>query len=61
MHEIHDKSRSMLDSSDRSTSKYKRRIKELEMELSLLKRSTDALNRSRDLSIDMEQHNADTI
>lgn len=61
MHEIHDKSKNALDSSDRSSTKYKRRIKELETELALIRRSTEALNRSRDLSFDLEQHNADTI
>lgn len=30
LHELHDRSRSVLDSSDRSSGKYKRRVKELE-------------------------------
>ena len=58
---MQDKSRSVLDSSDRSISKYKRKIKDLEKEVDLIRRSTDALNRSRDFSLDMDQHNEDKI
>jgi hypothetical protein len=66
MHELHDKSSSqrasfISDRSGRSTDKYKRRIRELESELELLRRSTDALNRSRDLSADLDQYNSETI
>ena len=63
MNEVNQRSFALEQSNQSSNSlaKYKNRVKELESENDLLKRSTNALNKSRDLSMEMSEYNSEMM